>query len=80
MKAKPVEFQPPKDASLPEGIQPNEDFDMTCTFRLKDTGDICMTRFGEADMPCAGGSQKYEKQDKPGYGDMAQGMIDSGNG
>lgn len=79
MKAKQVEFTPPKDAPLPEGVEVGEDFSVTCDFRLKDNGTICLVRFGEIEMPGYDKTESgYKKQDKPGYGDMAKGMMSMG--
>lgn len=77
MKSNRVEFQPPKDAALPDGVQPNEDFDVVCSFRIGANSQICMTKFGDADMPGYDKSdtKEYKKDDKPGYNDMASGMM-----
>ena len=85
MKTQKVEFQPPKDASLPEGVQPGEDWDMVCSFRIGANSQICMTNFGDTDMPGYDKSESsekksYAKEDKPGYGDMASGMMGSMGG
>ena len=69
MKMKRVEFTPPKDFPMPEGITANEDFDLVCTFRLKDSGDVCLVMCGDAKMPGYDGQEKSES--KPSYADMA---------
>jgi hypothetical protein len=74
MKSKPVMFTPPKDAAMPEDMESDESFDMVCSFKLMD-GMCCMTKFGDADMPCNGDKKETPKEDKPGYGDMASGMM-----
>jgi len=82
MKSQRVEFQPPKDAAMPEGVQKDEDFDMVCSFRIGANGQCCMTKFGDAEMPGydKSSSQEYKKDDKPGYGDMASGMMSTMGG
>jgi hypothetical protein len=75
MKSQKVEFQLPKDAAVPEGTGEDE-FDMVCSFKIGANGQACMTRFGDAEMPGYGDKkEKPGKEDKPGYGDMAQGMM-----
>ena len=46
---------------------------------------MCMTKFGDTDMPGYDKSESsekksYAKEDKPGYGDMASGMMGSMGG
>jgi len=50
MKSQRVEFRPPA-GSVPEGVQANEEFDMVCSFRVKDDGNVCLVMFGDEQMP-----------------------------
>ena len=75
MKSKMVEFTPPKDVAIPEGATPGEDFDLVCTFRLGDKGTVILTRMGDAEMMKADAKDKMAKENKPGYDDMAKGMM-----
>lgn len=70
MTTKRVEFTPP-DGVVPEGAEAGEEFDAVCTFRVKDSGDICLIQLGETKMPGYDSSPQY----KPDYelpGDMEQ--------
>ena len=80
MKAKPVEFQPPEGV-VPEGTTAGESFDMVCTFNVKDNGTVCMTHLGDMEMPGCGDKKEHaKKEDKPGYGEAAQGMMSTMGG
>lgn len=72
MRAKPVEFRAP-EGSVPEGTKSGEEFDLVCTFRVKHTGDVCLVRMGDTEMP--GYDAKERPQGKQGYGEMADEMI-----
>ncbi len=74
MKSKPVEFQPPEGV-VPEGTSAGESFDLVCTFSVKDNGSVCLTVMGDSEMPGYDKGKVSTKEDKPGYGDMAQGMM-----
>lgn len=50
MKTKRVEFTPPAGV-VPEGTTPGEEFDVVCTFRVKDGGTICLVEAGDVKMP-----------------------------
>lgn len=77
MKSKKVEFQPPKDFAIPEGLSAGERFDSVCTFELKDTGTVCMTMMGDADMPGYGKEEKAEHESKPDYGNVAGDLMNN---
>lgn len=59
-----IEFRPP-DGAVPEGLTAGEEFDSVCTFRVKDSGEICLVMLGDAQMP--GYGEKYKSQSKPAY-------------
>lgn len=71
-----VKFTPPAGAQLPEGIEAGKPFSLTCDFVLESDGMVCMTKFGNTEMP-------YEKDEhetpesKPGYDEMATNLIES---
>lgn len=44
-----VEFTPPK-GSVPEGVEAGSTFSLVCDFRVKPSGKVCLTKFGEVDM------------------------------
>jgi hypothetical protein len=70
---KKVEFQPPKGA-VPEGHEAGEDFDMVCTFRVKDNGSCCLVVMGETKMP------GYDDKAKPAdYREYSKGMMADGD-
>jgi hypothetical protein len=77
MRSKRVEFTPPPEFSMPEGVTSGEDFDAVCTFRIGMNGAVCLVQMGDAKMPGYDGSLK---ESKPGYEDYAKGMTaTSGN-
>lgn len=76
MKSQRVEFRPPK-GSVPEGMTANEDFDLVCSFRVKDTGDVCLVKFGDAEMPGYDGKAS-EAPAKEEHADMAGKMMQAG--
>ena len=49
---------------------------MVCSFKIGANGQCCMTKFGDSEMPC-GGKGESKEQSRPGYGDMAKGMMES---
>lgn len=73
MKSKLVEFRPP-DGAVPEGTGANEEFDLVCTFRVKDMGTVCLVKMGDTEMP---GYNDTGSKSKPDYGDMTGGMMES---
>lgn len=71
MRSNKVEFKAP-DGVVPEGTQAGEEFDMVCSFRVKDSGQVCMTMMGDAKMP------GYDEKDKrPDYREYSKGMMDA---
>ena len=69
---KRVEFTPPP-GSLPEGKGIGDDFDLVCTFRVEQSGRVCLKTMGET--PLGGDDKDY--QQPPGYGDMAKAIASS---
>ena len=69
---KKVEFVPPQGFTLPEGTQAGEDFDLVCTFRVKDN-KICLVQLGDTKMP------GYDKgrESRPDYSEYAKPMMDA---
>ena len=70
MDKKRVEFPIPKGFTLPEGTGRGDEFDAVCTFRVKENGDICLTRLGDTTMP---GYEK-DKGHKPTYSGIVEQM------
>lgn len=70
MKTKRVEFQAPPGI-VPEGTTPGEEFDLVCTFRVKDSGTVCLVEMGDQQMP--GYDEKSES--KPTYEAYSQSMT-----
>ena len=68
-KGQPVEFELPDNATLPEQSDPNKDIDLVCSFRVKGGRTLCMTKWGETQMPLPdyAGDQK---ETKPDYSSM----------
>lgn len=50
MMTKRIEFVPPEGV-VPEGAQAGEEFDAVCSFRVKDSGQICLVKLGDTQMP-----------------------------
>jgi hypothetical protein len=73
MRTKRVEFAPP-EGSVPEGLGAGEDFDLVCTFRVKDNGEVCLVKFGDTDMP---DTAKVGATTKGNYREMASDMANS---
>lgn len=71
MKSKPVEFSAPAGV-VPEGTEANEEFDAVATFRVKESGTICLVKIGEVDMPVY-----KDKGERPSYHKQAAEMADS---
>lgn len=78
MRAKTIEFQPPKEFTIPEGTQPGEDFDAVCTFRMKDAGTICLVQLGDVKMPGYGDKDDSQKPSSA-MQDYTKGMMAAGN-
>jgi hypothetical protein len=73
MKNGKVEFTPPTGAT-PEGTEAGKEFDLVCTFRVKDDGDVCLVMMGDTKM------EGYdEKAERPSYRKYAKGMMDEGD-
>lgn len=75
MKSKQVEFMPPQGFTVPEGVSPGDSFDLVCSFKMKDSGMICMTELGDTKMP--GYDDKQEE--RPSYGKYSEEMMAQGN-
>ena len=73
MKSKPVEFAIPEGWVVPEGAEPNEDFDLVCSLRLKPNGTLCLTKLGDVEMP--GYRDKESRSERPQYGQARQMMT-----
>lgn len=69
-ESRKVEFMPPKDVAMPEGLQPGDDFDMVCTFKITDSG-VCLTKMGDAQMA---GYDSRENEHKPDYSEYAESL------
>lgn len=67
----------PKGATLPDGVQSGEEFDMVCTFRAESDGRVCLTKFGETSMS---EDDSEDSQSKPDYSNYAQGMQQAQQG
>lgn len=48
---------------MPEGVSPGDEFELVCTFRLKESGTVCLTQFGETEM------QDDKAEARPDYSD-----------
>lgn len=70
---KRVEFTAPKGV-VPEGTSSGEEFDLVCTFRVKDSGQVCLTMMGDSKMPGYGDHD----DSKPGYEKEAKEVASSG--
>lgn len=69
-----VEFKAPKGV-VPDDIKPGDSFDLVSTYRLKDNGEICLTKIGDAEMPGYDEGDYHDKQThRKSYGDMAASM------
>ena len=85
-KAKKVEFAPPKGFAQPEGTETDKEFDLVCSFKVKPSGELCMTRLGDLAMPGYDGEHDEhdddrESEHKPDYGRMSgKLMADMGAG
>lgn len=75
MRSKRVEFTPPEAFALPEGVAPDEDFDMVATFRVKQGGTVCLVAIGDVKMP---GYDDSDKGGQPMYEDEANEMMGYG--
>ena len=69
-KSKRVEFAPPHGFTMPEGIDKNENFDLVCSFKMKDSGTLCLTMLGDTQMPGYDSSERH----KPDYSEYTKGM------
>lgn len=83
-----IEFKPPKDVAVPEGLASGETFSEMATFRLKPNGDLCLVAIGDAQLP---GYDKKEAMHDDGMGESKsramsryhekmEGGSDAGNG
>lgn len=70
-----VEFEAPKGV-VPEDIQPGDTFDLVSTYRLKDSGEICLIQIGDVKMPGydEGDYESKSSTHRKGYGDMMDSM------
>ena len=62
-----IEFKPLPNA-VPEGTQVGDEFDLVCTFRLEDSGRVCLTQMGDVKADYDKGKPKY----RPDYKDEAK--------
>jgi hypothetical protein len=77
-KEERVEFVPPKGFNVPE--HEGTDFDLVCTFRVKEGGEICLTKLGDTAMPGYGSKDdkvedKSKSESKPNYSTFASEMA-----
>lgn len=68
-----VEFSAPEGFSAPE--HEGDEFDLVCTFRVKNDGKICLTKLGDTEMPSYSDKEDMKKDDKPGYSSMANNLM-----
>lgn len=77
-KGEEVEFEPPASFRLPENVKPGEEFDVVCSFKVRD-GKLCMTKLGDAEMPYGEEKGKGQKnrygRNKPDYSEMSRGIM-----
>lgn len=84
-KGELIEFDPPKGV-VPEDIHPGDTFDLVSTYRLKESGDICLVMIGDAKMTGydEGEYEDESKERRKDYGDvmssMHSAMSDQGGG
>lgn len=67
-----VEFPAPKGFVLPEGAEPGQDFDLVCTLRTKENGNICLVQLGDVKMP--GYDNREGETKKQDYSDYVASM------
>jgi len=76
-----VEFKPPEGFSPPENVEPGKDFDLVCSFQVKPTGELCLTKLGDHAMPGYDGKEGHdetkEHMDKPDYGEYSKSIMDA---
>jgi hypothetical protein len=74
--SKKVEFTPPEGFTPPE--HKGDEFDLVCTFRVKEGGTICLIKLGETNMPGYEhdeGGEHEDSEHKPSYGEYTKGMT-----
>lgn len=67
-----MEFTPPEGV-VPEGTTSGEDFDLVCTFRLKDGGTVCIIKAGDMEMP----GYDDRSESKPSYETYTKPMMET---
>ena len=72
-----VEFKPPRGWNPPEQTDPGKDFDLVCSFRVKPSGQLCLVKLGDHDMPGYGDKSEEAHENKPDYSEYAKGMAES---
>jgi len=73
-----VEFKAPADFRPPENIEADKDFDLVCSFRVKPSGELCLTKLGDVDMPGYGKNEGHEgPEHKPDYSEYTQSIRDA---
>lgn len=78
-KGKYVEFTLPKGAAVPE--HEGDEFDQVCRFRDKGDGKVCMTKFGEHEMPEPPHDESKEQEGaEPSYKGMASEIVSATQG
>jgi hypothetical protein len=66
-----VEFTPPPGV-VPEDAAPGKEFDLVCSFRVKESGQVCLVMMGDAKMP--GYESREDKPAKRDYSEEYQAM------
>lgn len=77
-KGEAVEFQPPSTFRIPENVKPGEEFDLVCSFKVKD-GKLCLTKLGDTDMPKYKGGG-WRGGSKPDYSEYSKGIMSDMSG
>ena len=79
-----IEFKPPKDAPIPEGLAAGETFSEMGTFRLKPNGDLCLVAIGDAQLPGYDmkddGMKDMKSKAVSKYHEKMEGASNGGNG
>lgn len=77
---KRIEFRPPTKFTAPEGSGTDKEFDLVCSFKMKASGELCMTKLGDIACPGYDGEKDEHDEDrestqKPTYGRMSDSII-----
>jgi len=70
-----VRFKPPKGFVPPEAK--DGEFDIVCSFREEEGGELCMTKIGDTELPGyeTGSEQKKPTEHKPDYSEVSGPMM-----